>query len=84
MAVLQTFGCETCRAVRVSSRRRPTRLGIITTQKLQRHRRAKRETVGAIDLAHAAAAEQADDAVARRDQGARCERAMIDVPARGM
>ena len=43
--------------------------GLVAAQELQRDGLAEREIVGAIDLAHAAATEQADDAVARRRGG---------------
>ncbi len=39
--------------------------GFVSAQEFQRNGLAQREIVGAIDFAHAAAAEQADDAVAR-------------------
>src|SRR5690349_9024544 len=55
---------------------------IVVAHELQGHRLAERQIVRAIDLAHAAAAEQADDPVARAEQRAGRERAMVDVPAR--
>ncbi len=56
--------------------------GVVAAQEFQRNGLAEREIVGAINLAHTAATEQADDAVARRQEGARRERAVID-PAAG-
>jgi hypothetical protein len=41
----------------------------VTRQELQRDRLTQLEIVGAIDLAHAAAAEEADHAVAARENG---------------
>ena len=55
--------------------------GLVAAQKLQRNRLAECEIVGAIDLAHPASTQQADDAVARRQEGARRERAVIDPAA---
>ena len=52
--------------------------GIIAAQELQRDRLAKREIVGAVDLSHAAATEQSDDAIARGEDGAGSECAVID------
>ena len=46
-------------------------------QELQRHRLAELEVVGAVDLAHAAAAEQADDAVALGQDRARDEAGLV-------
>ena len=45
-------------------------VGDVGGQELQRDRLAELQVVGAVDLAHAAAAEQADDAVAAGEQGA--------------
>ena len=47
-------------------------------QELQRDRLAELQVVGPIDLAHAAAAEQADDAVAAVEQRAGREAAVIE------
>ena len=69
----------TCGARLIAQARRQG--GLVAAQKLQRNGLAEREIVGAIDLAHAAATEQADDAVARPEKGAWCERAVIDAAA---
>ena len=69
--------------MRVSSRSRAARSGIVAAQKLQRDRQAERQVVGAVDLAHAAAPEQADDAVARGEKGTWRKRAVIDRAAAG-
>ena len=54
----------------VELRERCGSLGDGRRQELQRDRLAEREVVGAVDLAHAAAADQADDAVALGQQRA--------------
>ena len=72
----QTLGCETCRADAhfVVEPREPAGVGGERFgQELERHRLAERQIVGAIDLAHAAAAEQADDAIAAGEHGPRGE-----------
>ena len=51
-------------------------------QELQRHGLAQREVGGAIDFAHAAAAQQSDDAVASAQQRAGEEAAFVDVGRR--
>ena len=51
-------------------------------QELQRDRLAELEVVGAVDLAHAALAEEADDAIALVEDRARLEPSMIDVGRR--
>ena len=51
-------------------------------QELQGDRKAKAEIVGAIDLAHAAAAEPSEDAIPRVEDCSRCEASMIDVGGR--
>ena len=56
---------------RASSRR--VRSATAARQELQRDRLAELQVVGAIDLAHAAAPEEADDAVALGDDGSRRE-----------
>ena len=65
--------CETCRAMRSSLwnwLRRASPAATACRQELQRHRLIEREVVGAVDLAHAAAAEQRDEPVAAGDDGA--------------
>ncbi len=52
-------------------------------QKLERHRLSQLHVVGAVDLAHAAAAEQADDAVALVQHGARDEAGAVEGRVRG-
>ena len=47
-------------------------------QELQRDRLPEAHVIGAIDLAHPAAPEKADDAVARIEQRTRCETSVID------
>ena len=48
-------------------------------QELQRHRLAEGEVGSAVDFAHAAAAEQPDDAVASAQQRAGNEAAFVDI-----
>ena len=48
-------------------------------QELQRHRLAEGEVGSAVDFAHAAAAQQSDDAIASAQQGAREKAAFVDV-----
>ena len=63
--------CETARAAprsRIERRR----------QELQRHRLTEPQIVGAIDFAHAAAAEQADDPIAAVENDAGRELSVID------
>ncbi len=50
----------------------------ILRQELQRDRLAQAQVVRAIDLAHAAASEQADDPVAIVEDGARRKAAVVD------
>ena len=47
-------------------------------QELERDRLAELQVVGAVDLAHAAAAEQADDAIAAAEDRARREAPVVD------
>ena len=47
-------------------------------QELQRDRLAELQVVGAVDLAHAAAAQAADDAVAAAEEGAGRKAAVVD------
>ena len=54
----------------------------IAREKLQRDRLAEFEVVGAVHLAHAAAAEQADDAIAIGEDRAGCEAADGDCVGR--
>jgi hypothetical protein len=42
-------------------------------QELERDRLVEREVVGAVDLAHAAAAEQRDEPIPTGDNSARCD-----------
>jgi hypothetical protein len=56
---------------------------LLAAQELERDRQAERQVVGAVDLAHAAAPQQTDDAVARGEECTRRERAMIDRAAAG-
>ncbi len=68
-----TLGCDTCRAMRTSLRKRASARGRSCAprrEELQRHRLAELEVVGAVHLAHAAAAEQAENPVAARQRGA--------------
>ena len=59
--------------------RQPRRIAIdFLRQELQRDRLPELEVVGAIDLAHAAAPEASDDAVAAVEEGAGREAAVID------
>ena len=51
--------------------------GIFFGQKLERHRLAEREVIGAIDLAHAALPQQRDNAVTAHDQTARKETPLV-------
>ena len=55
----------------------PLVLGGLLGQEFQRHRLAERQVGGAIDLAHAAAAQQSDDAVAPAQQRSRDEAAFV-------
>ena len=77
----QTLGCETCRAMRTSVWSWVSRAGSLSTsgrQELERDRLAELQVVGAKDLAHAAAAQTLDDAVASAEKRARLEAAVID------
>jgi len=59
--------------------REPARVGRqILRQKFQRHGLAEAQIVGAVDLAHPAAAEQSDHAVPAVEHGTRRESPMID------
>ena len=59
--------------------RQPRGIAIdVRRQELQRDRLTELQIVGAVDLAHAAAAEAADDAVAAAEEGAGREAAVID------
>ena len=68
--------CETWRAIAqlvVELRQPRVVAGDARRQELQRDRLIEREIVGAVHLAHAAAAEQRDKAIAARDDGAGSE-----------
>ena len=70
--------------MRTSSRKRVERGRVrrpASRQELERHRLAELQVVGAVDLAHAAAAEQPADAIASRQHRARDEPA-VDVTHR--
>ena len=56
--------------------------GHLLRQELQRDRLTEAEVVGAIHLAHAAAAEQSDDAIAIGEDGAAGEAAVAGLAAR--
>jgi hypothetical protein len=63
--------------------RQPRRIAVdVGGEKFQRDRLTELEIVGAIDLAHAAASEPLDDAVAAAKQCARLEAPMIDCAGR--
>ena len=69
------LGVELCQPRRV--------LVDVRRQKLERDRLAELQVVGAIDLAHAAAAEASNDAVASAEYGARLEASVVDRARRG-
>ena len=50
----------------------------VRRQKLERDRLPELQVVGAVDLAHAAAAEASNDAVASAEYGARLEASVVD------
>ena len=59
--------------------RQPRRIAVdVRRQELQRDRLTELQIVGAIDLAHAAAAEPPDDAVAAAEERAGLEAAVVD------
>ena len=64
--------------------RQPRRIAVdVRRQELQRDRLAELQVVGAVDLAHAAAAEPPDDAVASAEERAGLEAAVVDRAGRG-
>ena len=67
-----------CGPRRRSARGGPCPIGQMPRQELQRHGLAELQIVGAVDLAHAAAAEQADDPVALGEDRAGRETAGLD------